>query len=66
VVVAFQPGKGLAIRGAGGADLQPWRPHQFRVKEFPDVVISFTVEGGRVVAMRQRDPSGEFVFPRVQ
>jgi len=21
---------------------------------------------GRVVAMRQRDPSGEFVFPRVQ
>jgi CubicO group peptidase (beta-lactamase class C family) len=66
VEVAFQPGKGLSIRGAGGADLQPWRPHQFRVKEFPDVVISFTVEGGKVVAMRQRDPSGEFVFPRVQ
>jgi hypothetical protein len=38
----------------GGVELQPWRPHQFRVKEFPDVVISFTVEGGRVVAMRQR------------
>jgi hypothetical protein len=50
----------------GGVELQPWRPHQFRVKEFPDVVISFTVEGRRVVAMRQRDPSGEFVFPRVQ
>jgi CubicO group peptidase (beta-lactamase class C family) len=66
VVVAFQPGKGLLIRGAGGADLQPWRPHQFRVKEFPDVVISFTVEGGKVVAMRQRDPSGEFVLSRVQ
>jgi len=66
VEVAFQPGKGLSIRGAGGADLQPWRPHQFRVKEFPDVVISFTVEGGKVVSMRQRDPSGEFVFPRVQ
>ncbi len=62
VVVTFQPGKGLAIRG--GSDLQPWRPDQFRVKEFPDVVISFTVEGGKVVAMRQRDPSGEFVFPR--
>jgi len=62
VVVAFQPGKGLAIRG--GSDLQPWRPHQFRVKEFPDVVISFTVEGGKVLTMRQRDPSGEFVFPR--
>jgi len=30
------------------------------------VVISFTVEGGKVIAMRQRDPSGEYVFPRVQ
>ena len=63
-VVTFQPGKGLAIRG--GPDLQPWRPYQFRVKEFPDVVIAFTVEGGKVVAMKQRDPSGEFVFPRSQ
>ena len=61
-VLTFQPGKGLAIRG--GPDLQPWRPQQFRVKEFPDVVISFTMENGKVVAMKQRDPSGEFVFPR--
>ena len=61
-VLTFQPGKGLAIRG--GADLQPWRPQQFRIKEFPDVVITFQVEGGKVVAMKQRDPSGEFVFPR--
>jgi len=61
-VLTFQPGKGLAIRG--GPDLQPWRPHQFRIKEFPDVVISFTVEGGKVLAMRRRDPSGEFVLPR--
>jgi CubicO group peptidase (beta-lactamase class C family) len=62
VIVTFQPGKGLAIRG--GPDLQPWRPHQFRLKEFPDVVVSFAVEGGKVTAMRQRDPGGEYVFPR--
>lgn len=62
VVLTFQPGKGLAVRG--GSDLQPWRPQQFRIKEFPDVVVSFTVENGKVVAMKQRDPSGEFVFPR--
>ena len=62
VVVTFQPGKGLTL--PSGADLQAWRPHQFRLKEFPDSVISFTVEGGKVIAMRQRDPSGEFVFPR--
>jgi len=45
---------------------KPRRPHQFRVKAFQDVVILFTVEGGKVVAMRQRDPSGEFLLPRVQ
>lgn len=61
-VLTFQPGKGLSIRG--GPDLQPWRPNQFRVKEFPDVVFSFTVEAGKVLAMRERDPSGEYVFPR--
>jgi CubicO group peptidase (beta-lactamase class C family) len=61
-VLVFQPGKGLSVRG--GPDLQPWRPQQFRVKEFPDVVFSFTVEGGKVVAMKERDPSGEYVFPR--
>jgi CubicO group peptidase (beta-lactamase class C family) len=64
IEVAFQPGKGLSVRVGRGVDLQPWRAHQFRVKEFPDLVISFTVEGGKVVAMRQRDPSGEFVFAR--
>jgi len=62
VEVTFLPGKGLSIRG--GQDLVPWRPSQFRVKEFPDVVVSFTVEGGKVIAMRQRDPSGEYTFPR--
>jgi len=31
-VVTFQPGEGPSIRG--GPDLQPWRPSQFRVKEF--------------------------------
>jgi hypothetical protein len=64
IEVAFQPGKGLSVRVGRGVDLQPWRAHQFRVKEFPDLVVSFTVEGGKVVAMRQRDPSGEFVFAR--
>ena len=64
IEVAFQPGKGLSVRVGRGIDLQPWRAHQFRVKEFPDLVVSFTMEGGKVVAMRQRDPSGEFVFAR--
>jgi len=62
VRIAFQPGKGLTL--PDGTELQPWRQHQFRLKEFPDALISFTVEGGKVTSMKQRDPSGEFVFPR--
>ena len=53
------------IPGGAGIALMPWRPHQFRLKEFPDVVITFTLQDGKVIAMRRRDPSGEFVFPRL-
>ena len=63
VEVVLRSGEGLMIRGSSEV-LKPWRPHQFRIKEFPDVVVSFTLQDGRVVAMRQRDPSGEYIFPR--
>ena len=63
VEVVLRSGEGLMIRGSSEV-LKPWRPHQFRIKEFPDAVVSFTLQDGRVVAMRQRDPSGEYVFPR--
>jgi CubicO group peptidase (beta-lactamase class C family) len=64
VEVVFQPGKGLSIRGPN-VDLTPWRQHQFRVKEYPDLVIAFTVEDSKVTELRQRDPSGEYVLKRV-
>ncbi|HEX7980680.1 MAG TPA: serine hydrolase, partial [Gemmatimonadaceae bacterium] len=64
VEVVYRPGAGLVLPGARPTELVAWRPHQFRVKEYADVVISFDVEGDRVTAMRQRDPSGEYVFPR--
>ena len=64
IEVTYRPGAGLRVPGSPPLDLMPWRPQQFRVREFPDLVISFTVENGVVTAMRQRDPSGEFVFPR--
>jgi hypothetical protein len=62
--LVYRPGVGLVFPGNPPLELKPWRPHQFRIKEFPDVVISFDMENGRVLAMRQRDPSGEYVFPR--
>lgn len=55
---------GVAFAGAPFQALLPWRPHCFKVPEFADVTIEFVVEGGKVVAMKQRDPSGEATFPR--
>jgi CubicO group peptidase (beta-lactamase class C family) len=45
--------------------LVPWKPRRFRVKEFSDVIVEFAVApDGKVTAMKQIDPSGEFVSPR--
>jgi CubicO group peptidase (beta-lactamase class C family) len=45
--------------------LVPWKPRRFRVKEFSDVIVEFVVApDGKVTAMKQIDPSGEFVSPR--
>ena len=62
----YRPGVGLVLPGGTPTELRPWRPQQFRIKEYPDVVVAFTVENGKVTAMRQRDPSGEYVFARVE
>jgi hypothetical protein len=55
---------GLVFPGAPFQRLLPWREHRFKVPEFADVTFEFTMEDGRVTAMRQRDPSGEYLFPR--
>src|SRR6185436_18453905 len=51
-----------------GAPLQalvPWKPRRFRIKEFSDVSVEFLVgPDGAVTALKQVDPSGEFVSPR--
>ncbi|HEV7784547.1 MAG TPA: DUF3471 domain-containing protein, partial [Thermoanaerobaculia bacterium] len=44
--------------------LQPWKPRQFRIKEFSDVVFEFEVKDGKVTALIQRNPSGEFRLAR--
>jgi CubicO group peptidase (beta-lactamase class C family) len=44
--------------------LQPWKPRKFRVKEFSDVVVEFEVQDGKVTAMIQRDPTGDYRFAR--
>jgi len=37
---------------------------RFRTPQFADLIIEFVVENGQVKAMKQKDPSGEFSFPK--
>lgn len=64
--VAYSEEGGLRIVMPGQPDVRllPWKGLQFRVPEFADVVFEFVMEKGQVAGLKQRDPSGEFLFPR--
>jgi len=50
--------------GAREDKLMAYKGLQFHVKEFSNHVWEFVMENGKVQALKQRDPSGETVFPR--
>ncbi len=54
----------LTVPGQPIYQLTPYQTHKFRIKGFTDIVIEFVVENGKVIAMKQRDPSGEYEFKR--
>lgn len=64
--VLYQPGTGLALAFPGGPPqrLIPVKGLQFRTAQFADIIFEFVVENGQVKALKRRDPSGEFVYPR--
>jgi hypothetical protein len=37
---------------------------KFRTPQFADDIYEFVMENGKVTALKERDPSGEFTFPR--
>jgi hypothetical protein len=54
----------FVVSGEPDALLIPYKGTTFRVKEFSDLTLEFVVENGAVKELRQRDPSGEYVFKR--
>ncbi|HYV23687.1 MAG TPA: serine hydrolase [Pyrinomonadaceae bacterium] len=64
--VAFRPGRGLFVVRVGAPDqiLVPYKGLKFKVPEFADVIIEFVEENGQITAMKQIDPSGEFISKR--
>jgi CubicO group peptidase (beta-lactamase class C family) len=64
-VVLQEDGRfGLDFVGQPFQVLTAWKPRKFTVKEFSDVVFEFVVQDGRVVGLKQIDPSGEYTFVR--
>jgi CubicO group peptidase (beta-lactamase class C family) len=64
--VVLKEGDGLYLLFAGQPEqkLIPIKGLQFRLKEFSDLIFEFVMENGQVKALKQRDPSGEYVMPR--
>src|SRR5262249_8400795 len=54
----------LVFVGQPERKLIPYKGLKFRIPEFSDVTWEFVMEGGQVKALKQRDPSAEFTFPR--
>jgi CubicO group peptidase (beta-lactamase class C family) len=54
----------LVFPGQPEIKLIHYKGLKFRLKEFSDLVFEFVIENGEVKALKQRDPSGEYVFTR--
>jgi Domain of unknown function (DUF3471)/Beta-lactamase len=66
IQVTYQESRGLSIvpPGAPPLRLNQVKGLRFRTLQFSDVVFEFVVENGQVTALKQRNPSGEFSFPK--
>ena len=64
--VLYQPGAGLSLVFPGGAPqrLIQVKGLQFRTPQSADTIYEFVLENGQVKALRERDPSSEFTYPR--
>jgi CubicO group peptidase (beta-lactamase class C family) len=64
--VVMKPGLGLYVVRVGAPDqkLIPYKGLKFRLPEFADVIIEFVEANGQITAMKQIDPSGEYLSKR--
>src|SRR6267378_880923 len=64
--VLYQPGAGLSLSFPGGPPIKliPLKGLKFRTPQFADIIYEFVMENGKVTGLKQRNPSGEFTFPR--
>ncbi|MCJ7588172.1 MAG: serine hydrolase [Candidatus Aminicenantes bacterium] len=64
VVLKEDGGLFLVFPGQPEERLIPYKGLKFHIKLFSDVIFEFVMENGQVKALKQRDPSGEYVYIR--
>jgi CubicO group peptidase (beta-lactamase class C family) len=64
--VLYHPGAGLSLVFPGGPPhpLVPLKGLKFRTPQFADDIYEFVVENGKVTGLKERDPEGEYTYPR--
>ena len=64
--ITLKPGGKLYMVFPGSPEQQliPYKGLKFRVQEFADLVVEFAEENGRIMSVKQIDPSGEYIFKR--
>ena len=54
----------LVFSGQQPEKLIAYKGLQFRIQRFSDFVFEFVLDNGRVTALKQKSPVGEYTFPR--
>jgi CubicO group peptidase (beta-lactamase class C family) len=57
-------GLSLVLPGSPPYALNHTKALRFRIPQFSDLVFEFVMENGQVRALKEKDPSGEFSYPR--
>ena len=57
-------GLSLVLPGSPPYSLTHTKGMRFRIPQFSDLVFEFVMENGQVRALKEKDPSGEFSYPR--
>jgi hypothetical protein len=57
-------GLSLVLPGSPPYALTHTKGLKFRIPQFSDLVFEFVTENGQVKALKEKDPSGEFSYPR--
>jgi CubicO group peptidase (beta-lactamase class C family) len=64
VMLAASGSLSLVLPGQPAIPLTHVKGLSFRTPQFSDLILEFVVKDGQVTALKQRDPSGEFLLPK--